>query len=73
VAVIIKVPEGQTAEVLEGQAEEVPEGQAAKVEVGEQAPKVEVPEQQEEEWVETEMHNSMFALSFYYVIFVEVF
>jgi hypothetical protein len=57
--VIIKVPEGQTAEVLESQEEEVPEEQAAKVEAGEQAPKVEVPEHQEEEGVvEAEMHNS---------------
>jgi hypothetical protein len=46
----------------------VSEGQAAKVEMEEQAPEV-----QEEEGVEAEMHNSMFALSFYYVIFVEVF
>jgi hypothetical protein len=55
------------------ETEEVPEGQAAKVESGEQAPEVEMPEEQEEEGVEAEMHNSMFALSFYYVIFVEVF
>jgi hypothetical protein len=46
----------------------VPEGQVAKVEAEEQAPKV-----QEEEGGEAEMHNSMFALSFYYVRFVEVF